>query len=265
MLRWARRRRRLRACRSGLARRRRAAVVRRRARTGGASAGRRGSAWRPRSSSHAGSTSRPARSAGRVMFSSAVSVGSRLNDWKTNPRRSRRRMVRSRSESEARSVAPMSTWPDVRVSRPARQCIRVDLPEPEGPMMAVNWPGGRSRRQVVEGGHHGVAGAVDLAGVSSACRQGADESCRLLRRHGGRRGRSGSLRCHASSLGGSDGGAKGPRTRRGGTYGSCVPGSGVSGASVPGQDGVVTRHHAGSPKLSGWSTASSRRSPGSTR
>ena len=72
------------------------------------------------------------------MFSSAVSVGSRLNDWKTNPSRSRRRIVRSRSESEARSVAPMNTWPDVSVSRPARQCIRVDLPEPDGPMIAVN-------------------------------------------------------------------------------------------------------------------------------
>ena len=40
---------------------------------------------------HARSGLRPARSSGRVMFSSAVSVGTRLNAWKTNPTRSRRR------------------------------------------------------------------------------------------------------------------------------------------------------------------------------
>ena len=38
----------------------------------------------------------------------------------------------------------MNTWPVVSVSRPARQCISVDLPEPDGPMIAVNWPGGSS-------------------------------------------------------------------------------------------------------------------------
>ena len=78
------------------------------------------------------------------MFSSAVSVGSRLKAWKTKPSRSRRRIVRSRSESDARSVPPTSTCPLVSVSRPARQCISVDLPDPDGPMIAVNWPGGRS-------------------------------------------------------------------------------------------------------------------------
>ena len=31
----------------------------------------------------------------------------------------------------------MNTWPEVSVSRPATQCISVDLPDPEGPMMAV--------------------------------------------------------------------------------------------------------------------------------
>jgi hypothetical protein len=34
----------------------------------------------------------------------------------------------------------MVTVPDVAVSRPARQCISVDLPEPDGPMIAVNSP-----------------------------------------------------------------------------------------------------------------------------
>ena len=32
----------------------------------------------------------------------------------------------------------MYTAPDVSVSSPARQCISVDLPEPDGPMIAVN-------------------------------------------------------------------------------------------------------------------------------
>ena len=99
------------------------------------------------------------------MFSSAVSVGSRLKDWKTNPSRSRRRIVRSRSESEARSVSPTSTCPQVSVSRPARQCIRVDLPEPDGPMIAVNCAGGQVERHVVEGDDRRVAGAVDLGRV----------------------------------------------------------------------------------------------------
>jgi hypothetical protein len=31
----------------------------------------------------------------------------------------------------------MNAWPDVSASRPAVQCMSVDLPEPDGPMMAV--------------------------------------------------------------------------------------------------------------------------------
>ena len=38
----------------------------------------------------------------------------------------------------------MKTDPTVSVSRPARQCISVDLPEPDGPMMAVKWPAANS-------------------------------------------------------------------------------------------------------------------------
>ena len=34
-------------------------------------------------------------------------------------------------------MSPMNTWPDVTVSRPAMQCMSVDLPEPDGPMIAV--------------------------------------------------------------------------------------------------------------------------------
>src|ERR1035438_7309162 len=37
-------------------------------------------------------------------------------------------------------MSPMCTLPDVSRSSPARQCRRVDLPEPDGPMIALNWP-----------------------------------------------------------------------------------------------------------------------------
>jgi len=86
------------------------------------------------------SGSRPARSSGSRMFSSAVSVGTRLNDWKTNPTRSRRSAVRALSSSEVRSVSPMNTRPAVIESSPARQCISVTCRSRTGPMIAVNRP-----------------------------------------------------------------------------------------------------------------------------
>ncbi len=74
------------------------------------------------------------------MFSRALSVGSRLKAWKMKPIRSRRSCVSFLSFSPVISVSSRWIWPLVTVSRPARQCISVDLPEPEGPMIAVNWP-----------------------------------------------------------------------------------------------------------------------------
>ncbi len=74
------------------------------------------------------------------MLPAAVSCGSRLNDWKTNPIRSRRTLVSTLSDCLVRSLPPSSTCPEVAVSRPARQCMSVDLPDPDGPMMAVNRP-----------------------------------------------------------------------------------------------------------------------------
>ena len=56
----------------------------------------------------------------------------------------------------------MKTCPEVSVSRPATQCISVDLPEPDGPMMAVKRPRLEVDGDAVEGPHLGVAGAVDL-------------------------------------------------------------------------------------------------------
>jgi hypothetical protein len=79
-------------------------------------------------------------SSGRVMFSSAVRVGSRLNAWKTNPSLSRRRWVSRVSDSVVISVSPRKISPEVGASSPAMVWSSVDLPEPDGPMIAVNWP-----------------------------------------------------------------------------------------------------------------------------
>jgi hypothetical protein len=76
------------------------------------------------------------------MFSSAVSIGRRLKNWKMNPTLPRRISVRSASEASVMSWPSISTAPLVGVSRPARMCIIVDLPEPDGPITAVNWPRG---------------------------------------------------------------------------------------------------------------------------
>ena len=54
------------------------------------------------------------------------------------------------------------------MSRPARQCISVLLPEPDGPMMAVKRPAGSPTVDAVERAHLGAARAVDLDGADSA-------------------------------------------------------------------------------------------------
>ncbi len=74
------------------------------------------------------------------MFSSAVSIGSRLKNWKTKPMWRRRSFVRSESFRFVISVPETETLPDVGLSRPARMCISVDLPEPDGPITAVSLP-----------------------------------------------------------------------------------------------------------------------------
>ena len=36
-------------------------------------------------------------------------------------------------------MSPTRTEPEEKLSSPATQCISVDVPDPEGPMIAVNW------------------------------------------------------------------------------------------------------------------------------
>ena len=74
------------------------------------------------------------------MFSAAVSIGSRLKNWKMKPMWSRRSIVSSVSSSVVTSTPATVTSPDVGLSRPARMCMSVDLPEPDGPMTAVSRP-----------------------------------------------------------------------------------------------------------------------------
>ena len=78
------------------------------------------------------------------MFSAAVSVGSRLNVWKMKPILSRRNCVRARSLSVVISCPSIQTLPAVGRSRPARMCMSVLLPDPDGPMIAVYAPRCRS-------------------------------------------------------------------------------------------------------------------------
>ena len=59
----------------------------------------------------------------------------------------------------------MKTLPEVSESRPATQCISVDLPEPDGPMMAAKRARVEVDRHAVERSNLGVAAAVDLDGV----------------------------------------------------------------------------------------------------
>ena len=95
-------------------------------------------------SNHSRSGLRPASFIGSVMFSAAVSVGIRLNAWKMKPMRSRRSCVSFLSLSVLRSVSPIQTEPLVSESSPASVCMSVDLPEPDGPMIAVKRPVAKS-------------------------------------------------------------------------------------------------------------------------
>ncbi len=103
-----------------------------------------------------------------------VSEGIRLKAWKTNPIRSRRRIVSRRSLSPARSVSPSATVPDVGRSSPAATCRNVLLPEPDGPMMAVNDPRENPTLTPSRATTAAVALAMDLADVAKGDRGSGD-------------------------------------------------------------------------------------------
>src|SRR6266536_1279018 len=97
-----------------------------------------------RSSNQAGSGFTPAIVSGSRMFSRALSIGSKLKNWKMNPMCSLRSLVSGVSARVVISVPATCTEPDVGLSKPARMCMSVDLPDPDGPITAVIRPTGMS-------------------------------------------------------------------------------------------------------------------------
>jgi hypothetical protein len=88
----------------------------------------------------------PAYSQASITFSSAVRVGTRLKSWKTKPISRARIRVRSPSPSSTMSrPSKLSSGrgPSSRSGawRSPRMCIKVLLPEPDGPMIATISPG----------------------------------------------------------------------------------------------------------------------------
>lgn len=86
----------------------------------------------------------PASCIGSRRLARASKAGNRLYAWKTNPIRPRLSRVNLAIAQGAEFSAPSQTWPLLGVLRPARQCIKLDLPDPDGPMIAVNAPRAKS-------------------------------------------------------------------------------------------------------------------------
>ena len=84
---------------------------------------------------------RPAYSAASATFSVAESVGIRLKPWKMKPISSLRRRVSARPRRVSARRPLIQTSPASGVSRQPIMCIIVDLPEPDGPMIATISPG----------------------------------------------------------------------------------------------------------------------------
>ena len=64
------------------------------------------------------------------------------------------------SERFVTSVPAIATVPEVGLSRPAMMCMSVDLPDPDGPITAANWPGTIVEGDPPEGVDRGIALAV---------------------------------------------------------------------------------------------------------
>jgi hypothetical protein len=97
--------------------------------------------WASARSTASGANRRPASRLGSATFWATVIDGIRFRAWNTNPTRLRRSFASRRSGSLARSTSSHDTDPPVGRSIPAAQCSNVLLPEPDGPITAVNVPG----------------------------------------------------------------------------------------------------------------------------
>src|ERR1700733_11396711 len=76
-----------------------------------------------------------------MMFSTAVRYGIRWNCWKTNPIFSARTRFNSEDEIPATFCPSSQISPDDGWSRHPIRLTRVDLPEPDGPMIDSHSPG----------------------------------------------------------------------------------------------------------------------------
>ena len=134
----------------------------------------------------------PAISIGTRTFSSAVSDGIRWKNWKTKPIFSPRSRA-SASSPSARDVDAVdaASRPCVGASRPAISPSSVDLPLPDGPTIATNWPAGTIEVERMQDGQRRAAAGhclrdtaqFDHSVDSSAAEQGA--SARQMVGHGG--------------------------------------------------------------------------------
>ena len=96
----------------------------------------------------------------------ADSEASRLNCWKTKPIRRLRTWASSSSVMALTSSPASRNEPDVGTSRQPRMCMSVDLPDPDGPMMATYSPVGDLEGHSSERLDLKRAVAVGLADIS---------------------------------------------------------------------------------------------------
>ena len=75
-----------------------------------------------------------------MTFSIEVRYGSRWKDWKTKPMRCARTAARSRSGAAPTSIPSISIVPLVGLSSRPSRLSSVDLPEPDGPVIATCSP-----------------------------------------------------------------------------------------------------------------------------
>ena len=118
--------------------------------------------------SHFASGRRPAIVSGSRMFSPAVSTGSRLNAWNTNPMRSRRSLVSARSSSAVSSVSPSQTVPTVHCVQPGKAVHESGLARPGRTHDRREPSNGDGQGDPVQGGHGAGIPAVPLGYLDRA-------------------------------------------------------------------------------------------------
>ena len=82
----------------------------------------------------------PSSTSGNDTFSTAVSIGTKLKNWNTNPRLRRRNAARAPALIAHTSWPSTATVPVSGASSPPAICRRVDLPAPDGPVTTTNSP-----------------------------------------------------------------------------------------------------------------------------